>query len=131
MWRFVGRFAHAANVETLRRCCRRCDCLGEPGWIAARRTDLPVCASLAWLLADDYEGRLRLRLRSQASKLYNLRSDIVHGNENIRTSELFEASRAAIDNTLRAVRVLLSERPELLSECRGGDERSMRLMLGG
>jgi hypothetical protein len=89
---------------------------------------LRISAALAWLLEDDPSAR---RTRQTALKrLYDLRSDVVHGNRPLGGSEAAQGSRDARAVAVEALRRLLRDRPEVLRECRDGAERSLRLMLG-
>jgi hypothetical protein len=89
---------------------------------------LRISASLAWLLEETPSSR---RTRQTAlKKLYELRSDVVHGNRPLGGSEAAQASRDARAVAVEALRRLFRDRPELLRECRDGAERSLRLMLG-
>ncbi len=89
---------------------------------------LRISAALAWLLEDDPSSR---RTRQAAlKKLYELRSDVVHGNRPLVGAEAVQGSRDARAVAVEALRRLLRDRPELLRECRDGAERSLRLMLG-
>ncbi len=90
---------------------------------------LRIGAAVAWLLGTD--GRHRQELRRQVSKLYNLRSDVVHGNRFLKPREAFDRYREALDLTVQILRTLFRDRPELLAECKDSDERSLRLILGG
>lgn len=87
-----------------------------------------VAASLAWLLESDTESRERRY--SEVAKLYNVRSDVVHGNRIVPSEEAVAANRSAIEVALEAFRVLLTERADLL-DLSGGDLRSRRLIVGG
>lgn len=89
---------------------------------------LRISAALAWLLEDDPASR---RTRQTAlKKLYQLRSDVVHGNRPLNGPEAAQGSREARMVAVEALRKLFRERPELLRECGDGSERSLRLMLG-
>jgi hypothetical protein len=89
---------------------------------------LRVTAALAWLLEDD-PGNRRTR-QTALKKLYNLRSDVVHGNRPLDGPEAVQGSRDARSVAVDALRKLFRDRPELLQECGDGSERSLRLMLG-
>jgi hypothetical protein len=89
---------------------------------------LRISAALAWLLEDDAASR---RSRQTAvKKLYQLRSDVVHGNRPLDGPEAVQGSRDARMVAVEALRKLFRDRPELLRECGDGSERSLRLMLG-
>lgn len=90
---------------------------------------LRVSASLAWLLEDDVAKRTALR--SELAKLYHLRSQVVHCNEPPSTQELAQKSQRALELTVAALRALFTARLDLLKECKDGDERSNRLLMGG
>jgi pimeloyl-ACP methyl ester carboxylesterase len=89
---------------------------------------LRISAALAWLLGSD--AKQREDIRSQVTKIYGLRSDIVHGNRLVRPDEAVEALTAARKLTLSALRLLFRERTGVLA-LRNGDERSRVLILGG
>jgi hypothetical protein len=89
---------------------------------------LRVTAALAWLLEDD-PGNRRTR-QTALKKLYNLRSDVVHGNRPLDGAEAVQGSRDARAVAVDALRKLFRDRPELLRECGDGSEWGLRLMLG-
>ena len=88
---------------------------------------LRVTASLAILLRDDVRGRKELR--SRLSKIYRLRSDVVHGNRDLTEAD-YPLCQEALDIALRAVQVLTSARTDVLDLAKGAD-RSLHLILGG
>jgi Apea-like HEPN len=90
---------------------------------------LRIGAAVAWLLGTD--GPQRREIRRQVSKLYNLRSDVVHGNRFLKPREAFDHYREALDLTVQILRTLFRYRPELLAECKDSDDRSLRLILDG
>ena len=63
-------------------------------------------------------------------KIYALRSDIVHGNREVKPEEAAASLHDARKLTLGAWRRLFAERADLLA-LRNGDERSRDLMMGG
>jgi hypothetical protein len=87
---------------------------------------LRVTASLALLLESD--PMKRRKFRTKLGKMYALRSDAVHGTAMPKPSEMslcFEA----LDVAIRALRVILKDRADLLTEGDGG-VRSLKLILG-
>lgn len=89
---------------------------------------LRISASLAWLLGSDPESREVVR--AQVVKIYALRSDIVHGNREVKPAEAAASLQDARRLTLEAWRRLFADRADLLA-LRNGDERSRDLMMGG
>lgn len=92
-------------------------------------TTMSITSALAWLLGENHVERRRLR--REFAELYGVRSDIVHGDESHSPRELVEIGQRALKVAIEALRVLFQSRPELLSECSSGDDRSLRLMMGG
>ncbi len=90
---------------------------------------LRVSGAIAWLLEDTSEKRSVLR--SELSKLYDMRSDVVHGNKMPSDQKLVPKSQWALEVAVDSLRVLFTSRLELLTECKTGDERSNRLLMGG
>lgn len=84
-----------------------------------------VTTCLAKLLADSYEERLALK--SRLGKIYALRSKVVHGG-GILSARDFPMCQEALSVAVSAVRVLLTERAELLA-LSDGAERSAALLL--
>lgn len=87
---------------------------------------LRVTSSLAILLED--EVAKRKTLRSRLSKIYGLRSAVVHGNRSLKVAE-FSLCQEALDVALSAIRVLTSERTDIL-DLPDGAARSEHLILG-
>ena len=94
---------------------------------AASETTHRVSASLAWLLADTFEGRAQLQ--KELKSLYNFRSQIVHGSKVARAEDYKKAQRA-LTVALDTLRAILRDRPDLL-QLRNGEERSIKILLGG
>jgi hypothetical protein len=90
---------------------------------------LRVTGSIAWLLEQDREKRATLR--SELAKLYDIRSDVVHGNKDHEPRDLGPKARRALEVAVDCLRVLFTTRPEMLSEFKTGDERSNHLLMGG
>jgi hypothetical protein len=86
-----------------------------------------VTSSLAVLLAESPD--LRQEIRKNLKDIYELRSSIVHGSRDLK---LHEHSRCheALDIAIRAVRILISERTDIL-ELSDGAGRSEALLVGG
>lgn len=88
---------------------------------------LRVSSSLARLLESDFVKRKKLR--TELTAIYNTRSDIVHGNRQPPARELIDKSHRALEITVKTLRLLFTERLDLLKECKGGDERSLMLLM--
>lgn len=88
---------------------------------------LRVSTALAWLLAKSAEERQELRRTIVG--LYNVRSDVVHGNRFLTPQEANEKHQEALDIAVRALRAVFRSRPELLADCKDSNERSHRLIL--
>ncbi|MDP9403426.1 MAG: HEPN domain-containing protein [Actinomycetota bacterium] len=87
---------------------------------------LRISAALGWLLGSTPDEREKYR--SQASKAYALRSDIVHGNRPVSAQEAAEMLAEARTMTFAALRRLFSGRTALLA-MKNGDERSRALIM--
>jgi hypothetical protein len=86
-----------------------------------------VTTCLAILLEESLDARQQLRKRLSA--IYGLRSKVVHGSGNLKESE-YPLCQEALDVAIRAIRVLTSDRSDIL-ELPDGAVRSARLLLGG
>lgn len=91
---------------------------------------LRVSGALAWLL-EPGDLTKRTALKSELGKLYHLRSQVVHGNDTSSERELVQKSQRALGVAIDALRMFFTDRPDLLNECRNGDDRSNRLLMGG
>ena len=89
-------------------------------------TTLRIATSLACLLGSDPTERAQID--EEVRRLYGLRSKIVHGNPKATMEKAAGEYQHALDITLKALRKLFEQRPELLSEKTSAD-RSRRLML--
>jgi hypothetical protein len=89
---------------------------------------LRISAALGWLLGGT--SAEREEIRAQATKVYALRSDVVHGNRAVPPHEAAEGLLAARRLTLLGLRALFRERTDVL-DLQNGDERSRRLLMGG
>lgn len=83
-----------------------------------------VTSALAHLLQPDPSARTRYR--AELSKVYDLRSRVVHGGEVRVKDRLRERARTAIMVGIQALRTLFDSRPELLT----ARDRGIRLTLG-
>jgi hypothetical protein len=93
---------------------------------ATNESVLRVSASLAKLLHSP--GEKRHQARSQYQKIYNLRSNIVHGNKLKATPEqIDEYAQLAASAALEAIGILLTGRRELLAM--ESADRSVRILL--
>jgi hypothetical protein len=86
---------------------------------------LRITASMARLLADDPKDRLELR--KKLGRIYDLRSQAVHGSGKPKPAEIALCSEA-LDYAIRIVKVVFKKRPDLLEDKEGTD-RSMKLLL--
>jgi hypothetical protein len=90
-------------------------------------TALRISAGAAWLLERDPQRRDERQ--AEISKLYRLRSDIVHGSKLVDPSVAAPASSRALEIALSALRILIRDRPDLISDPDLGVGRSRRLLL--
>jgi hypothetical protein len=91
-------------------------------------TTLRVTGALAWLLATDADNRSDLQ--SEISKIYALRSDLVHGSkEEHSPAELVDKSGRAIEIAVLALSELFENRSDLL-KIKDSADRSQRLLMG-
>jgi hypothetical protein len=88
---------------------------------------LRISAALGWLLGSSPAEREEHR--SRTTRVYGLRSDIVHGNRVVAPDEAAEALVHARAMTLAALRELFGNRLDLLA-MKNGDERSRALIMG-
>lgn len=89
---------------------------------------ITIAGALSWLLGKDYGERRDLR--REFTDIYGVRSSVVHG-EDVPPRELAERARRALEVSIEALRVIFTDRLDLLYECNDGDERSLRLLMGG
>ncbi len=88
-----------------------------------------VASGFALLLAEDEEGRRKVKKRAQ--KLYGLRSDVVHGAiPRLEWSAAGEHRREAVEMLLKALRLLYKSDPDLLAGSDRTNELLMRRGLG-
>lgn len=87
---------------------------------------LRVTASLALLLEPD--PAKRRKFRTDLGKIYSLRSDAVHGTALPKPTDI-PLCYKALDVAIQALRVVLKDRADLLSEGDGG-VRSLKMILG-
>lgn len=85
-----------------------------------------VCGSLARLLHSDVEKRLNFM--ASAKKIYGMRSRIVHGSNSIKPEAIHQARDEAIGIAARAIRILVTERKDLL-QIKDSSARSARIMM--
>jgi len=83
-----------------------------------------VTTALAILLEQDV--RRRSQLRSRLSKVYGVRSTVVHGGELQPRDDLQRRKELAIKTAVAALRRLFRDRPELIHD----RQRGLRLILG-
>jgi hypothetical protein len=88
---------------------------------------LRVTTCLALLLEQSTPSRMKLRKR--LAEIYRLRSKVVHGNDNLRRDE-YPMCHEALDVAVRAIRVLVTDRTDIV-ELPDGGARSQALLLGG
>jgi hypothetical protein len=89
---------------------------------------LRVSSALGWLLGGGSADQ-RLSYQRAASSMYALRSKIVHGNKVLTPKEAAGKRDEALALTMRILRTLFERRPDLLEDCKDGNERSLRLIL--
>lgn len=89
---------------------------------------LRISAALGWLLGSSPQEREEYRAR--VTRIYAVRSDIVHGNRLVPPQEASQVLTGARAITLAALRRLFSVRSDLLS-MKNGDARSRALIMGG
>jgi Apea-like HEPN len=87
---------------------------------------LRVTTSMAKLL--ETTDQAREQLRRKLVDIYSLRSDIVHGNRHLKESE-YAKCQEALDLAVRAIRVLVTDRTDIL-KLTDGAARSNALLLG-
>lgn len=85
-----------------------------------------VTTCLAVLLEDSFDARSELR--KKLSRIYTLRSNVVHGNSNLKQGE-FPLCQEALEIAIRAIRVLTTTRTDILA-LPDGAARSTALLLG-
>ena len=85
-----------------------------------------VTSCLAKLLKDNLDERLAFKAR--LGKIYRLRSDIVHGNRVLERDD-FALCNEALDVATQAIRVLLTDRQDIL-KLTDGAQRGAALLLG-
>jgi hypothetical protein len=83
-----------------------------------------VTAALTLLLEED--SSKRSDFRKELSQVYGVRSAVLHGGEVSEKDDLEARKEKAITVALAALRALLRDRPELISD----ERRGMRLILG-
>lgn len=88
---------------------------------------LRVSSAMAWLLAEDYSQREALQ--SRLRKIYDDRSQIVHGGK-VDEGSLAETAGEALAHARECLRRLFRDRPDVLALPEGA-ARSARLLLGG
>jgi len=86
---------------------------------------LRITASMARLLAENPAERLELR--KKLGKIYDLRSQAVHGSGKPKPAEI-ALCYEALDYAIQVIKVVFKSRPDLLADKEGTD-RSMRLLL--
>jgi hypothetical protein len=84
-----------------------------------------LSAALAWLLESEAEARVARQ--KAVTKLYNLRSKIVHGSD-VDPTKLYSERMAASQLAVESLRKLFADWPELIPE---GDQRGKLLILRG
>jgi hypothetical protein len=89
---------------------------------------LRVSAAIAWLLES--EPAAREAKRAQVSKLYSLRSKVVHGSTPPEPAAAAAALAEAQEVTVSALRALFGDRRALLANARDSTDLGVRLMMG-
>lgn len=85
-----------------------------------------VCGSLARLIHQTVDDRLAFV--DSAKKIYTMRSQIVHGSNDLKPEKLAAAQDQAVRIAIQALRALVEERSDLL-EINSSSKRSDRIML--
>lgn len=91
-------------------------------------TTFKITASLAKLLEPENEEK-RLELQKELQKLYNLRSELVHGVNELPADKAHDHKNRAIVISIKSLKILFEERPDLLKYNSG--KRSTIMLLGG
>jgi hypothetical protein len=94
---------------------------------AKGESGLRITGSLAALLVDGPQDRMALR--AELAKIYDLRSNIVHGSAQLTYVEQPKVDRA-LEIARDALRALFADRTDLIALPTGA-ERSTRLLMGG
>jgi hypothetical protein len=87
---------------------------------------LRISAAMSWLLASDAASREELQ--STLRKLYDYRSQIVHGGP-FDESALIQHANDALTYSLETLRAVIRDRPDVLA-LRDGAARSLRMIMG-
>lgn len=93
---------------------------------AAQETTLRVTMSVAWMLGTDAADRSEKV--SEYKKIYQHRSDIVHGNAKLKTDKTADYATRAIQISVELMRKVFDDRQDLL-RLKTGAERSAVVML--
>jgi Apea-like HEPN len=93
---------------------------------SSQETTLRVTMSVAWMLGTD--GNNRSALCTELKKVYQQRSDIVHGNAKLKTGLTSPYARRAIEVSIQLLRIMFRDHPELL-KLKSGAERSALMLL--
>lgn len=82
-----------------------------------------ICAAMSKLLSSDESERLAKH--KELVDLYNKRSKVVHGSQDLGSSDAMKYRDAALDALVRSLRRLYSDYPELLDDT----DRSKKIIL--
>lgn len=91
-------------------------------------TTFKICASMAWLIEPDDEGR-RVAFLSKAKKIYSLRSDLVHGSVHADSNLALEYGQDALRMAVQAFRRIHAD--STLKELKSSSRSERLLMRSG
>jgi len=95
---------------------------------ARTETTLRVSSSLAWLLGSSSEDR-RIK-QSRYKKIYDFRSQVVHGDPAVNEIRLQVYATEAVQISIDALSKIFKDRPDLLDVTKS-EERSIEIMHAG
>lgn len=93
-----------------------------------QETTFKVTAALSYLFFPD-DSEKRKDLYRDLKKIYSVRSNLVHGSTPLEGKKGYEDAECALSVAIKALRIIFTERIDLLSKCKDGGERSDKLIL--
>jgi hypothetical protein len=93
---------------------------------AGQETTLRITMSVAWMLGLDADNRRKLW--DDLKKIYQQRSDIVHGNAKLKADRTYPYAMQAVGISIELLRGMFKDHPELL-KLKTGAERSALILL--
>lgn len=96
---------------------------------AGQETTLRITMSVAWMLGTD--GDNRKKLFDELKKVYQQRSDIVHGNAKLKTNQTQPYALLAIQISIRLLRIMFKDHPDLLKLKTGAERSALALLDAG